>query len=68
MEQRSQIFIGIHMLLLSFSVERLEEVLNEEEKTKLFATIGYKENEVDDSFPEDVSFSLRLYLCVNLWR
>lgn len=68
MEQRSQIFRGSHILLLSFSEERLEEVLNEEEKKKLFATIGYKENEVDDAFPQDVSFSLRLYLCVNQWR
>lgn len=45
-------------MLLLFSEERIEEVLNEKEKTELFATIGYKENEVDDAFPEDVSFRL----------
>lgn len=53
------------MLLLLFLEEWFEEVLNEEEKKKLFVIIGYKENEVDDVFLEDVSFSLWLYLCVN---
>lgn len=56
--QTSRILIGSHLLLLLFSEERIEEVLNEKEKTELFATIGYKENEVDDAFPEDVSFRL----------